>query len=428
MKKITILIVLALLCSFFKVDAQKRFTSKPLTVGDTVPDLNIQNVVNFKSSSIRLADYKNKLIILDFWSIFCIPCIEHMPTIYALQKKYNANVFFLPVNSNPKYDSPKKIETFFKARKRAFDLPSAVSDSTLWNLFQPESLGVYVWIKNGIVQQITEADEVNSQNIERAIKNEKIILHQVAKIENDYLKPLFNKGNESEQPSKYLTRSLLFPYSPNLSGFIFQQDSMGKVFRISLMNSTILSLLIAANPAYNHFYNRVKKITAHPEMLSDDFQSDSARQKNAYCYEAIFPPVSHEIAEKYLREDLQRYFSFRLDSAKIKDTCFVLSLSNLKKLKVGDSHHRETNIDENIGLPIYLNNYPISYFARALEDRFKIPVLSDVAGDPNVWLTLPGDWSKLKDISKSLENQGITLTKEVRSVEYLVIKDQPLTN
>ena len=42
-------------------------------------------------NEINLADYiGQKAILLDFWSIYCSPCVEEMPTLIELYDKYNA--------------------------------------------------------------------------------------------------------------------------------------------------------------------------------------------------------------------------------------------------------------------------------------------------------------------------------------------------
>ncbi|RYG06629.1 MAG: redoxin domain-containing protein, partial [Chitinophagaceae bacterium] len=243
MKKTTILIVMAVLCLFFKVSAQKPKLKPPLKVGDTIPDLTIHNVVNFKSKSIELSDYKEQLLIIDFWATSCIPCVRNMPIIYALQKKFSGKVFFLPVDYSSKYDPPSKVETFFKARKSVFDLPSVVMDSVLYNLFQPPSLSVYAWIKNGVVINITDESEVTEVKINQVLKNEKVALLQILKPENDRYKPLFDNGNGGALPSQYLLRSMLFPYNPNLQGIGWQPDSSGKAIRVYYYNMNMLGLL-----------------------------------------------------------------------------------------------------------------------------------------------------------------------------------------
>ncbi len=45
---------------------------------------------DLNGNEINLADYiGQKAILLDFWSIYCSPCVEEMPTLIELYDKYN---------------------------------------------------------------------------------------------------------------------------------------------------------------------------------------------------------------------------------------------------------------------------------------------------------------------------------------------------
>src|SRR5258705_5959636 len=58
-----------------------------LTIGDKVPDIVFENVLNYKNKKAKLSDFKGKLVILDIWSVGCISCIESFPKLEALQKQ-----------------------------------------------------------------------------------------------------------------------------------------------------------------------------------------------------------------------------------------------------------------------------------------------------------------------------------------------------
>jgi peroxiredoxin len=51
----------------------------------TFPDL--------AGKTVSVADYKGKVVLLAFWATWCEPCIEEIPDLLALQKKYQGKDF-----------------------------------------------------------------------------------------------------------------------------------------------------------------------------------------------------------------------------------------------------------------------------------------------------------------------------------------------
>ena len=61
---------------------------------------------------IRLDDYKNKLVMLNFWATWCAPCKEEMPSLDTLKINPNLNnLEIFPINIGR--DSLKKSKIFF---------------------------------------------------------------------------------------------------------------------------------------------------------------------------------------------------------------------------------------------------------------------------------------------------------------------------
>jgi thiol-disulfide isomerase/thioredoxin len=72
------------------------------TVGYAIEKPDIKNLIltkNLKTyekvifkdknqKDVDLANYKGKLIILNFWATWCLPCKEEMPSLDNLQKKH----------------------------------------------------------------------------------------------------------------------------------------------------------------------------------------------------------------------------------------------------------------------------------------------------------------------------------------------------
>jgi peroxiredoxin len=55
--------------------------------GDSIQPFTTQDL---NGNDVNLADYiGRKVILLDFWSIYCAPCVEEMPGLIELYNKYN---------------------------------------------------------------------------------------------------------------------------------------------------------------------------------------------------------------------------------------------------------------------------------------------------------------------------------------------------
>ena len=154
-------------------------TVRPLSIGDTVPDITLTNVYNYPSSTIKLSDLKGKLVILDFWATWCSGCVQELPKLDSLQKEFDNKMQILLINqegAKTKADDETRIKAFFNKWKEQYNrviaLPSTlqINDSVV-KLFPHMFIPHYVWItRNRKVIAITSSEEINSKNI-RAILN-----------------------------------------------------------------------------------------------------------------------------------------------------------------------------------------------------------------------------------------------------------------
>lgn len=73
---------------------------------------------------VKLSDYAGKVVVLDFWASWCIPCLQAFPGMQKLVKKYAAakDVVFLFVNTSEKTgkDRAKNISTYLAKNKFDF--------------------------------------------------------------------------------------------------------------------------------------------------------------------------------------------------------------------------------------------------------------------------------------------------------------------
>ena len=54
---------------------------------------------DINQKNVNLADFKGKLVILNFWATWCAPCKEEMPSLDSLQSNSNlSNLKIFPIN------------------------------------------------------------------------------------------------------------------------------------------------------------------------------------------------------------------------------------------------------------------------------------------------------------------------------------------
>ncbi len=94
---------------------------RPLALGTPAPDLAVAEWSDGKTRS--LADYRGKVVVLDFWGIWCGPCVQMLPVIKSLEAKYkDRDVAFVMIHTAG--TEMEQIQEF--ERQMKFDQPTAL--------------------------------------------------------------------------------------------------------------------------------------------------------------------------------------------------------------------------------------------------------------------------------------------------------------
>ena len=57
-------------------------------IGSQAPDFTVTD----SDHTVSLRDYRGKIVVLNFWSAHCAPCIAEMPSLVQLQKRMGAKI------------------------------------------------------------------------------------------------------------------------------------------------------------------------------------------------------------------------------------------------------------------------------------------------------------------------------------------------
>lgn len=92
-----------------------------------VPDFKAKTINN---DSISLSSFENKVIVINFWSLNCPPCLVEIPVLDKLSKEYsNKNIIFISLTLSVVGDRMKKYISNFATVENAktiFDLYGVV--------------------------------------------------------------------------------------------------------------------------------------------------------------------------------------------------------------------------------------------------------------------------------------------------------------
>lgn len=408
-----------------------------LKIGDQVPDILIDNIVNNDKRSIRTADYKDKLLVLDFWERSCGTCIASMPKLDSLQGVFGDRIKLLSVT----WESEDVITKFFKTNRYLNEhtppvhRASVVGDRALRSYFRYESNPHVVWIYKGKVVAITGYDYINKDNIQTLLDGKTVSWP----LKNDSFDPMYplmqlNGLSTEVMDSPYYGYSVLTGQSNSVSGIggiNFQQDSVRNISRLALFNYDLASayqlLLVGTRPPLAGEdlakYGFDRGYVPHPDRFvldvqdfsrfRNDLQENQAtwNSKNLICYEMEKSGlVDKKVLTKLAVQDLNNRLGFyaRFEKRKVKCLVFV-----------------KTNKPVTDTLPQGKGGMSIPGLAMMRLDvtqKFP-PALNETGLGPDVILNMQPDDGTIAGLRKEMQRHGLDLIEAEREIEVLVISD-----
>jgi len=405
-----------------------------LQVGDSLPTFTIPKLINNQGVVVKTSDFRNQLLIIDFWNTGCSTCIESLPKMEALERQFGAVLKIVPVTDEKK----DFISRFWKTNKytKALKAYSVVEDKLFRNYFRNRFLPHEVWVYKGKIIGITSPDYVDDYNIK------KVLVGQVPNwpLKNDFYTynfniPLFSIDSNSITPhSKSLKYSGITDFKSQVNsplwltgGQAIIRDTINRTIRAVFLNQPILnSYQIYWRKAkgggdltlpISHGFTRNSIIwdVMDPskyffEKLPGVYEHDWV-EKNSICFESLIPDEGQDDKEIYrsIISDLDRLLGLRVYWTKLHDTVLVIkridSLHNSERLKGG-------------------KEYSVYEVGRLMNDESNNPYVFEErqSVNNNIYLNI-SRWDDITEIRRQLLVNGFELKEEQREVSKLVFSE-----
>jgi thiol-disulfide isomerase/thioredoxin len=414
-----------------------------LKVGDRLPMAELKNMINYPSKTLKFADHKPKLTILDFWGTTCAGCVLSWPKMLALQKEFGDDLQIILVDRS---EDEKFVKDFITNRKKTvgvdMNLPVSCKDTTLKKFFPRRGVPRYSWIdSNGVLASATHGDQVTSKNIRKWIETGPFQMDQI--IEEmmwlDGNKPIFVDGNGGTgRADAFIWSSSLTRSFRDLVGDTQDFTSSFTGYGIRSAGSSIANLY---SKAYNNRLKSTDDLTwlhgSRVEVIAQDTSKYYGWYEGAKSYKARYNyqliagrPMTRQQLQGVMQEDLQRYFGLSATWEKKKKPCLVFTMFDSTKATGKARYEYGSIVGET---QTFLDNVRMHEVIFDMEQGSyfydRRPIVDETGFNGLLsGINFEVYYKDIKAMDKAFSKFGIHLKEEIREVDILVLREPGLSN
>jgi len=148
-------------------EAETQKIQDALAIGTRFPDFNEKDLTG---KPLSIANYKGKVVLLDFWATWCGPCRAEVPNVVAVYNKYHSKGFEIIGISLDRQPDKAKLESYTKENKMPWP---QFFDGQFWNNKLSTKYGVRsipaTYLLDGEGKIIGKGDDIRGENLDGAV-------------------------------------------------------------------------------------------------------------------------------------------------------------------------------------------------------------------------------------------------------------------
>lgn len=404
--------------------------TQALKVGDALPETfwtTSRQFVNRPATETTLQSDRGKLLLLDFWATWCSSCLTNHKKMEGLREKFGDKLNIVPITNQ----NQTVIQKFFSSAngQKYKEMQSIVGDQQISAQFPHRSIPYIIWIKDGRVLNMTDADQVTPETVAEVLRGEQSSLQTVIQMDRD--RPLMlSEKFDIEKKAQIQSFSMV------VKGRI-RAMTPGMVYRTS---GTTITGRLFSNMVLMHIYRTIageifKKtgetfsdksiinLLEKPDEIMFNPANEKLEDSKLYSFDFI-TPVSQvgTLAEDMLATlNKSTPYTASVEPREQK----VVALQKIASQNVMTTKGGETS-DGFFKNPAVLRNVPIDFLVANLnaENRFTaLPVINQTGFSGNVDMDL-GNISDWTSLNRALKKYGLTLKETIATIPVLVIRDK----
>ncbi len=147
--------------------AETQKIQDALAIGTKFPDFNEKDLTG---KPLSIANYKGKVVLIDFWATWCGPCRAEVPNVVAVYNKHHSQGFEIIGISLDRQQDKAKLESYTKENKMPWP---QFFDGQFWNNKLSTKYGVRsipaTYLLDGEGTIIGKGDDLRGENLDGAV-------------------------------------------------------------------------------------------------------------------------------------------------------------------------------------------------------------------------------------------------------------------